>query len=473
MKRSHAIISTALAAALIMGSTVGCGSGSAGTGGSKAAGSAASTDSAASSETTDTASSKAPVVSTVGPSNGTHLEMWDFVDLHSQFYGEMVKEWNTKHPDKQLNVTFTTYPYADMHDKLKMAVQTGTGGPDLCDIEVGQFPTFLQGDAPFREMDDVIADYKSDIVPSRLSIYSHDGKQYGIPTHVGATVMYYNTEILQKYGVDYTKIKTWDDYTAAAKKVKAGSGGKVTMTDIDTGGTDWISLSMAENKTDWTDKTGKTVNVQIPAIQDMLKMQKSWKDQGLAVDSPGGQLDTEEGYAAVGDGKVASFPKALWYMSRFLNYLPEQSGKWAIAPCPVYKEGQPRSVGIGGTGTVVMKNSKNADLAAQWLAWAKLSKEGTTQIWKILGFDPANMSLWTDKSITEDKTNKYLQYFKTNPFDVLNEIKDEIEEIKSTSISPTIYEQMNTNVLPGVFDNDVSIEDALSDAQSAIEQDQS
>ncbi|MDD3260495.1 MAG: extracellular solute-binding protein [Oscillospiraceae bacterium] len=457
------MVSLLLAAAMVVGSCAGCGTSSSASGTSAAS-------KAASSKTAT--SSKAPVVKTVGPSSGTHFEMWDFVDVHSQFYAEMVNEWNKLHPDKQINVTFTTYPYADMHNKLKMAVQTGTGAPDMCDIEIGQFPVYLSGTVPFREMNDVIAQYKSSIVQSRLSIYSKDGKNYGIPTHVGATVMYYNTEILSKYGVDYTKIKTWDDYTAAAKKVKAGSNGKVTMTDVDTGGTDWLSLSLAENKTDYTDASGKA-NVNVSAIKDMLTMQKQWKKDGLAADSPGGQLDTEEGYAAVGDGKVASFPRALWYMSRFLNYLPDQSGKWAIAPCPVYKEGQPRSVGIGGTGTVVMKTSKNADLAAQWLAWAKLSKEGTTQIWKILGFDPTNMSLWTDKTITQDKTNKYIKYFKTNPFDVLNEIKDEIGAIKSVSITPTVNEQLNTNVLPGVFDNNKDIDSALKDAQSAIEQEES
>lgn len=471
MKRSHALISSILVAALIAGSTLGCSSGSTSSDESAAESNAASTTEEASSEE---ASSKAPTVKTVGPSDGTHFEMWDFVDVHSDFYAEMVNEWNAKNPNKQINVTFTTYPYGDMHDKLTMAIQTGTGEPDMVDIEISQFPNYLVGDnIPFREMNDVIAPYKDNIVPARLSIYSKDGKQYGIPTHVGALVMYYNTEILEKYGVDYTKIKTWDDFTAAGKKIKEASGGKQAMTSIDTGGTDWLWLSMAENKTDWTDSTGKKANVEIDAVKDMIKMQKQWKDDGIAIDSPGGQLDTEEGYAAVGDGKVAAFPKALWYMSRFLNYLPDQSGKWAIAPCPVYKEGQPRSVGVGGTGTVVMKSSKNADLAAEWLAWAKLSTEGTTQIWKILGFDPVNMKLWSDPSITKDTSNKFLKYFKTNPFDVLNDIKDEIQAIKSVSISPIINEQINTNVLPGVFDNGESIDDALRDAQEAIEQEQS
>ena len=469
MKRSHALISSILVAALIAGSTLGCSSGSSESSGTKADSKAATSEA----ESSEAASSKAPTVTTAGPSSGTHFEMWDFVDVHSQFYAEMVNEWNKKNPSKQINITFTTYPYADMHDKLKMAIQTGTGAPDMCDIEIGQFPNFLGDNVSFREMNDVVKQYQDSIVPTRLSIYAQNGKQYGIPTHVGATVMYYNTEILKKYDIDYKTIKTWDDFTAAGEKIKKASGGKQAFTSVDTGGTDWLWLSMAENKTDWTDATGKKANVEINSIKDMLKMQLNWKTSGIAIDSPGGQLDTEEGYAAVGDGKVAAFPKALWYMSRFLNYLPDQSGKWAIAPCPVYKSGQPRSVGIGGTGTVVMKSSKNADLAAEWLAWAKLSKEGTTQIWKILGFDPTNMSLWTDTSITKDTSNKYLKYFVTNPFDVLNEVKSEIGAIKSTSISPTISEQINTNVLPGVFDNGENIDDALKDAQEAIDQEQS
>ena len=469
MKRPYALISSILITALIAGSTLGCSSASGSSGGTASQANGAETSSAESSEA---ASSQAPIVAKGGPSNGTHFEMWDFVDVHTQFYTEMVNEWNKNHPDKPINITFTTYPYTEMHDKLKMAIQTGTGAPDICDIEIGQFPIFMgtEGEeVPFRQMDDVVASYKADIVPARLTIYQKDGKQYGIPTHVGATVMFYNTEILKKYGVDYTTIKTWDDFTAAGKKIKEASGGKQALTSVDTGGTDWLWVSMAENKTDWTDASGKG-NVQIDAVKDMLKMQKSWKDDGIAIDSPGGQLDTEQGYAAVGDVKVAAFPKALWYMSRILNYLPDQSGKWAIAPLPVYKSGQPRSVGIGGTGTVVLKSCKDADLAAQWLAWAKLSKEGTTQIWKILGFDPTNMSLWTDPAITKDTSNKYLKYFVTNPFDVLNEVRNEIEPIRASSILPTINTQINTNVLPGVFDKNQSIDDALAAAQKAIDQ---
>ncbi len=411
---------------------------------------------------------EATAVSTVGPEDGTHLEMWSFVELHNTFYAQMLELWNEQNPDKQLNITFTTYPYSDMHNKLMLANQAGTGAPDLCDVEISQFPNFLQGQVQFRSLNDVVEPYKKDIVTARLDIYGKDNNYYGIDFHVGATVMYYNTEILNQYGIDYTTIKTWDDYTEAGKKLFDASGGEVTLMTVDTGGGDWLWIAMAEHGEDWTTEEGAP-NIEIESVKRMLRLQQGWINDGIAKTSPGGQLDTEEGFAYISAGKVASLPKAMWYMSRFLNYMPEMTGKWAIAPCPVFEEGQPRSVGIGGTGTVVSTQSGNADLAAEFLAFAKLSYEGNVKIWDMLGFDTLNTTIWSDPEITQDKNNKYIAYFVNNPFDTLNEIKDEIGKIRVGTINPAINEQINLTVLNNVFENGADIDSELSTAQDALE----
>ena len=225
---------------------------------------------------------------------------------------------------------------------------------------------------------------------------------------------------------------------------------------------------MAENKQDWTDDNGKA-DIRIKGVSDMIKMQQKWIDEGIAYVTPGGQIDTEAGFQTVGAEDVVAFPKALWYMSRFLNYIPDQKGNWAIAPCPVYKVGQPRSVGIGGTGTVVSLQSKNQELAAEFLVFAKLSMPAEKRIWEILGFDPVNTDLWQDKSITHDPNNKYVQYFKTNPFDTLNEIKNEIGGIKAVPISAVINEQINLNVLNNCLENGADVDSELETAQGEID----
>ena len=59
------------------------------------------------------------------------------------------------------------------------------------------------------------------------------------------------------------------------------------------------------------------------------------------------------------------------------------------------------------------------NLQDDFLAFAKLSKEGCTYEWNELGFDPIRTELWDDPEITENKDNKFLSYFTTNPFDIL------------------------------------------------------
>lgn len=462
------LLSTAMTASLL----VGCGSNAAGTdaAATDAATEDAATDDAAAEDAAEEGTTEAEptAVNTVGPDGATHMEMWSFVELHNTFYASMLEKWNEQNPDRQIQITFTTYPYADMHNKLTLALQSGTGAPDLCDVEVGQFPNFMQGEVQLYPLNDALAPYKDSLVQSRLDTYAKDGNYYGAPTHVGATVMYYNTKILEQYGIDYKTINTWDDYTKAGEQLWEASGQTVHMTSVDTAGVDWLWVAMAEYGEDWTGGQEGPANVQLESVKNMLTMQQSWLDSGVAMVSPDGHVDLEAGFQNILDGNIASFPKAMWYMSRFLNYMPEMTDTWAIAPLPVFEAGQPRSVGIGGTGTVVTNQSADTALAADFLAYAKCSKEGCTQIWEQLGFDVCNTELWTDTAITQDESNQYISYFVTNPFDALNEIKDEIGKISVVTISPTINEQMCNVTLNEILENGMDVDEALQEAQDVI-----
>ena len=462
------LVSLMLSTAMLSTALVGCGSASQKTGseGGEVATNTETNAEVSTEEGTEEAVAEAEYV--VGPENGTKLSMWVFVPAHAEFYAKMAEEWNAKNTDKPINLTVTSYPYADMHNKLTLANQSGEGAPDLCDIEIGAFPNYLQGEVQFVELNDYIEPYKEEIVQARIDTYSKDGANYGVPTHVGATVMYYNTKLLEEYGIDYTTIETWDDYTAAAEQLKEASGGKVCMTSVDTGGTDWLWLGMAEYGEDYTNEDGSP-NINIESVEKMITMQQGWLNDGLAMVSPGGQVDMEEGYANIAAGNIASFPKAMWFMSRFINYMPEMEGQWAIAPCPVFEEGQPRSVGIGGTGTVVSTQSENPEVAAEFITWAKLSYDGELQIWNMLGFDTCNTSIWTDTAITQDTTNQYIKYFVTNPFDVLNEIKDEIGLIKVGRINPTISEVFNLTILNACLEEGADVTEQLEQGQSDCE----
>ena len=165
-------------------------------------------------------------------------------------------------------------------------------------------------------------------------------------------------------------------------------------------------------------------------------------------------------------------------MSRFLSYsngeldTMDAPGKWAIAPCPVFEEGQPRSVGIGGTGTVVTNQSADPALAAEFISYAKCSYEGCVGIWEELGFDVCNTSVWADEAITKDTSNQYIAFFKTNPFDVLNEIKDEIGAVTVNSNVFILQDYINVNSLNAIMEDGQDVAEALQEAQDAVDLEQ-
>ena len=418
------------------------------------------------------AEGEATAVTTVGPEDGTHFEMWSFVDVHNEFYGKMVEKWNEENPDRQLNVTFSTYPYSDMHNKLMMSLQAGSGAPDMCDVEIGQFPNYTGADTPLYALNDALAPYEADCVQSRLDVYSKaDGTRIGVPTHVGASVMYWNAEIFEKYGLDYKSVKTWDDYTKLGEQLRDASNGEVYLTSVDTGGVDWMWIAMAEYGEDWTGGLDGEVNVELDSVKKMMTMQKQWLDDGIAMISTDGHVDLEAGFKNVMEGKIASFPKAMWYMSRFLNYMPEMEGKYDITTIPVFEEGQKCSVGIGGTGTVVTEQSADPALAAEFLVWAKLSADGEAHIWNDLGFDVCNSALWFDDDFAFDESNPYNTFFRVKPYEVLQQLanEDAIGTIYTTTVSPTLNDYMCTTTLNEVYEDGMDIDEALAEAQEYIE----
>jgi arabinosaccharide transport system substrate-binding protein len=381
---------------------------------------------------------KAPVTE-----EATTLTFWTFQELHKGFMDDAVAIWNEANPDRPIRLVTDVYPYEEMHNKLLIALQAGTGAPDLADIEISMYANYLKGTPSLVPLNDIIEPEKDNLIMGRFESYAKEGKYYGIDYHVGATVMYYNTDILDQAGVSVDDIKTIADYVEAGKKVKDATGIPMTVVEVTEHWTFYQELIKAGS--DIFDKNGEVILDNQTNI-DVLQALSDWvnKDK-IAAACPGGFTHTEEFWAFFNDGGAASLEMPMWYMGRFLAYMPDLKGKITIAPAPSWTEGGTRSAGMGGTGTSITVQCKNQELAKEFLATAKLSREGSIKTWTILGFDPLRWDVWDAPEMTAP--NDFTDYFEngTGIFNVLLEVKDEINPIVITEKYPAAINLLKAN----------------------------
>ncbi|MBD1379464.1 ABC transporter substrate-binding protein [Metabacillus arenae] len=379
--------------------------------------------------------------------DATELTFWTFVELHTDLFKDSVERWNKEFPDKKIKLVAETYPYDNMHNNLLLALQSGKGAPDIADIEISRFPNYLQGEPQLEPMNDYVEPVKDKFVESRFDIYAKDENYYGIPTHVGATVMYYNTEIMEEAGVDIDSIKTWDDYVEAGKKVVENTDAVMTTVETEGFNTYWAMISQQDS--DFFDKNGEVIIENETNVKTLQFLNAMVHKDKIAEMTPGGESHAEEYYKFMNEGGAASIAMPMWYMGRFTDYMEDLKGKITIRPLPAWEEGGKRSAGMGGTGTVITNQSEHAELAKEFLAYTKLSEKGNIALWKVLGFDPPRWDVWEHKAMKED--NKFYQYFGTNIFDVLLEIKDEINAVNVTAKTPLVQQKFNTTVFNNVI----------------------
>lgn len=452
MKRMK-LLSVMVAIVLIVASLAACGS-------------PAQTGSPSQSSTPTKASDSGSKQPTASP-QAVDIEFWTFQDLHVEFYEKMAEKWNQEHPDRPINFVPTVYPFDDMHNKLLIALQSGVGAPDLVDIELGKYANFLKGDIQLVPLNDIVEPELNNIVKARVDIYSKDGTYYGICFHVGAAVIYYNTELCQQAGVDWKNIKTWDDYYKAGKALKAALPDKYWVS-VESGDI-WHMWPMLTSQGGDMLKADGTPNINSPQMIKALEFNRRMIDEGIAVVAPGNFHHAEEFYAMMNSGAIASISMPMWYMDRFTDHMPDLAHKIAIAPLPVWEAGQPRSAGMGGTGTSITRQCENPELVKEFLAFAKLSREGNIEVWNTLGFDPIRTEVWSLPEM-KNSVNKFTEYYVTNPFDVLNSIKDEIIAINVSDALPATLDVMKNSVLTRAYtEKNVNISSMLSEEQSNIQ----
>ncbi len=403
------------------------------------------------------------------PAGAQELTFWTFQAAHQTFMENAAKRWNETYPDRPIDFKAETLGYDDLHNNLLISLQTGTGAPDIADIEISMYANFITGDEdsiPLVPLNDIIEPDKENLIMGRFDNYANHGNYYGVDYHVGATCLMYNKEIFDEAGVDINSIVTWDDFKEAGKTIHEKTG-KYIMACETTEHWTYYPL-ITEQGSDFFDPETGEVTLDNQINIDTLQWLLDGLNDDIFCEMPGGFCHSEEWYAYMNEGNVATIGVPLWYLNRFTDYMPDLKGKMAVRTLPVWKEGGANSAGLGGTGTSVTIQAKDVQLAKDFLYFAKISKEGAIRTWTELGFDPIRTDIYDDPEMTAP--NRFTEYFGDEIYDVMDATSDAISALSTSNpLYPEALTRVQKTVMFNVLhDKSQTPEEALKQAADEL-----
>ncbi|MFI5804961.1 ABC transporter substrate-binding protein [Streptomyces sp. NPDC051561] len=292
------------------------------------------------------------------------VTFWSFVKGSD----EVAKAFNRSHPD--IKVTFETVPSGqEYYSKLTNAVKAGTA-PDVAVVEYPNLPEFA-AQGKIEDLSGSLGSLVEDRFPeASRQLVNLGGRTWGVPRDAAPLMMMYRKDFFARHKIGVPT--TWDAYRTMTEKVKkadpAARGGVLhtdnpgllTALSWQAGG-QWFSAGKDSWKATLDDGPSK-------------KVAGYWGD--LARKDLVRSLSTLDPFwTSVQKNQTVAYVCASWCAGALQATVPDQKGKWAVAPVPTW-DGKPASGMYGGSSFVIPKGSDNSGAAAEFIKWITTDPEG-------------------------------------------------------------------------------------------------
>src|SRR3712207_3954907 len=146
----------------------------------------------------------------------TELTFWTWVpNIQNQV--DMFEQKYPKVKVKLVNVG----QGAPHYTKLRAAIQSGKGAPDVVQMEFQYIDSFIFGDNLLDMAPNGATDLQDKFPDWVWSQVAKEGRVYGIPQDTGPMGLLYRNDLLEDAGIEPPK--TWEDFAAAADKYRTAN----------------------------------------------------------------------------------------------------------------------------------------------------------------------------------------------------------------------------------------------------------
>jgi len=318
----------------------------------------------------------------------------------SDFRKTRIAEWNAANPDIQINLIEGPQSATDRYGLYLQTFQAQSSDIDVMMIDViwpGDLAEHLVDMNQYGGAEAAAAQF-----PAIVTNNTVDGALVGLPWYTDGGLLYYRTDLLEKYGYADPP-KTWAELEEMATKIQEGERAEGNQ---DFWGYVWQGKAyegLTCDALEWVYSSGggtivspeKVITINNDVAAAALDQAYSWIG---TISPPGVTGFQEEESRAVWMGGNAAFMRN-WPYAYGLGNADDSAikGKFDAGPLPGATEGQSAAT-LGGWQIAVSKYSKNIDAAAEVALWlTSVEEQKANAIGNSL--IPTNMSLYEDPEV--------------------------------------------------------------------------
>ncbi|MFI0979988.1 ABC transporter substrate-binding protein [Streptomyces sp. NPDC021093] len=283
---------------------------------------------------------------------------------------EVVDAFNASHTDIKVKYEEIPSGNAGGYAKISNAVKADNA-PDLVSIEYPMLPEFVsQGSV--QDIGALLGDdARKKFLPQTVELTTLGGKNWAVPFDAAPQAFFYRKDLFAKYGVQVPK--TWDEFKAAAEKVKKADAKARIGTFFPDDPTTFQAMAWQAGA-QWFKAEGDTwkVNTTDAATAKVSGYWQQLLDGDLIRNNAS---FSPEWTNSLKSGGTIGYLGAAWGAGVLKSTLPEQSGKWAVAPMPTW-DGKAASGMLGGSTFAVTKGSEKAAAAVEFAKWMTTTEAG-------------------------------------------------------------------------------------------------
>jgi arabinosaccharide transport system substrate-binding protein len=287
-------------------------------------------------------------------------------EAHFDAYRKAIPRFEREHGVK-VQLQFANW--ASLQARLQNAILAGTEVPDLAEVFEGSLGFFTRGPMEDFGLLDLTDRLRADgldkrLVQSRFTLWSARGRVFALPHDVHPVMLAYRRDLVEKLGIDVSKLDTWDKFVEVGRQVSRDVDGDGIidryMLDMRFDGNWSLQILMLQRGGQFFDQQGEVAF----ATEDTAQLIRWYIEQTRGPHRIGYECGWGQPVVkAMTDGLVLFQWAPDWRSWVFADEAPGLSGKMALMPLPAWSPGGRRTSAWGGTGLMIMKQTRHPDLA--------------------------------------------------------------------------------------------------------------